>query len=295
MKFIKPDYTGVSPDNLVSEKISIVGNSPMLIKLSCGDFYLDSLIVSLVTQSGSRITLELNKDYSVGGLNVPVSKRSGKSVYSFIRLEPQVVSTQLQIDCQVFGDKWDEQGVFSGFNDLLTGKRIPFSKVVNVPDTLPLVPHMQQIHDVFGWKPLADGALQSIRDAISSLPTSKENLPVIEALTQYRDKLTDYSRELHRAIRSHIDSNTPCHLELDQQPRNYKKLVGLQDISNVGATKTLEPGVMATAESLAFALLEENRVKSTNKGHASDLNNPHGVNKSQLGLSKLENYAMLYS
>lgn len=295
MEYMKLDYTGHTPDNLVSEKISVVGNSSMFILLACGDFFLEELVLTLVTPSGSLLPLQLNTDYSVGGLNVEATLKAGKEIYRFIRLNPQVASTQLQVDYHALGDKWNTQKVYEGFNQLLVGSKIPFSKVKNVPATLPVVPHLQQINNTFGWKDVAEGPIQLIRDAISSLPISKENLPVIEQLQVFRDAIADCNRTFNKLVRSHIDDNSPCHLELDSQPRNFKKLVGLSSVANISPTTKCESGAMATAESVTYALNPDNQVKPVDIGHASNLNNPHQVNKTQLGLSRLENFGMLFS
>ena len=212
-------------------------------------------------QSGTNY--EMGKDYILGHQFIQAGERTGRPIYGSVVFFNQSVGKLAAIDYQTVGGVWgvSDQGLTAELSNRLLNPLVrTWEQIEGLPEEFPPIDHDQNVGDFVGSDDIVD-ALKAMTDAIVS---SAEGVN---------------SKHLS-------DFDNPHHTTKDQvglgNVQNYS--VASDEAADQGTADNvyMTPSKTArTVQKLAVGVIDE---------HKDDIQNPHQVTKSQVGLGNVQNY-----
>ena len=231
-------------------------------------FFAQNLVISFFNPDGSTRTLVEGVDYYLGYQFIQASKACAKPVYGSIQFLDTDLQGVLRLTYQTVGGNWtlSTQQVAELLANRLYNPRITsWEQVVERPIDFPVIDHEWDLVDMVGGKEVVE-SLDNIRDAISSS--------------------TGGGLESHIANKSNPHEVTAAQVGLGNV-QNFPIATTAQAQAGTNTTTYMTPATTAAAIASQGA--------SALNTHVQNFNNPHQVNKSQVGLGNVPNYAMATS
>ena len=261
------DPYGTNPANDIKAERKVLSSTQdgtfMFLIPKAAPFYAETLVIKHVA---SGRTLVKGVDWEPGYRFELVSKRTYKPVYGAICILDRTLTGTFEYNYHTLGGEYtlDEQSLLTLLSNALTDPRVTtWEKITDVPWYFTPIQHLFNVVDMVGGKELAD------------------------AINRVADKILSAAERLYPSINVHIQDKANPH-------NTTKAQVGLGNVSNfsicteqealegVRLDRYISPGHV----SKMIAKLNSTSVA----GHVSDKENPHGVNKIQVGLGNVDNF-----
>lgn len=225
-------------------------------------FFVESLeIVHLAT---SRILVR-GVDWVPSYRFHDASLACAKDIYGAITIYDKTLAGACRINYQTIGGDWtlDEAKILELLSDAITDPRVTtWEMVVERPVDFPVIDHEWDLVDLVGMSKVVD-AVYAIAEAVQA--ASDAGLPA---------HLADYNNP-HRVTQAQVG------LDLVQ---NYAVATPAEAAAGTAADKYMT--ALRTRQAITAVLA------TTFDLHASNQNNPHGVNSNQVGLGNVQNYGV---
>jgi hypothetical protein len=311
------DPTGKSPDNLVLAEPHVVPrDKSRAIATFYGPFFTDSMVVR---QKAQTTPLKRNVDYKIINLYQDATMQLGMSVSAALVIVNPNLGSEFEIDYQVVGGPFSlsSDAVSDMFEALeLDTRKVSWGDILGKPVRFPPSPHLHDADDLYGMEYLYD-ALEDLRTAILQgdvasheqiynyidrvkgliyidLDKTNERIDATNAdVAALRQELTDLINgeiaDIRKTLDAHIKDKANPHGVTKQQVQlgnvqNYPMATNGQALDENNSTTYLSPATM-------WHVLKQ-KVLSVIDAHVKDTNNPHQVNKTQVGLSDVPNHPM---
>jgi hypothetical protein len=289
------DYTGTSASNLIkNEQVTLAPGQVRAFTPLYSPFFKKNISIIDAT-TGLELT---TSQYSCKVICASASAiaGAGNEVYSIVIILDDAVSNSLVVGYQTVGGPYttDYEAIMGLVNNLLTTNQVgnndpvDWDVVEHLPEGFPENLHLHPLGQTTGWEFLA-ATLEKLRQAIllgDQLSKSFVLSYVDTAIGQVVN------------IRDNVAANgTPFgdHVHATNNPHNVTPAqVGLEHVQNFGVATLTEAyegvrsDVYLTAD-LVQAVVQD-RVDMGIDAHILDLNNPHAVTKTQVGLALIQNY-----
>lgn len=256
------------------------------------------------------------------------SRATAKPVYGAISILDRVISGVLEVTYQTIGGPWtiDENKAAELLSNAINNpRRTTWEQVVELPHAFPVIDHEWDLVDMVGASELKD-SLDKITDALydqignstsgENHATNKSNPHEVTKAqvglgsvdnfsTASFTEATDPSvanrfltpQRAAQLIDSYIGNRLDSHISNVDNPHNVSKTqVGLSNVPNYRLADTSEAvdgtvdnrfvtprRVHEAIEYVAIAALDD---------HKANVDNPHNVTAAQIGLDRVENYAV---
>lgn len=261
------DPYGTNPANDIKAERKVLSSTQdgtfMFLIPKAAPFYAETVVIKHVA---SGRTLVKGVDWEPGYRFELVSKRTYRPVYGAICILDRTLTGTFEYNYHTLGGEYtlDEQSLLTLLSNALTDPRVTtWEKITDVPWYFTPIQHLFNVVDMVGGKELAD------------------------AINRVADKILSAAERLYPSINVHIQDKANPH-------NTTKAQVGLGNVSNfslcteqealegVRLDRYISPGHV----SKMIAKLNSTSVA----GHVSDKENPHGVNKIQVGLGNVDNF-----
>ncbi len=261
------DPTGTKASN------RIVGELQVLTPPNYSDFYFIVPKFAPYFETGLQIVhlatgrvLVKGRDYVLSHKFQEASLATAKPVYGSITFYDKTLAGACRIDYQTIGGNWtqSEDAILELVNNAVTDPRTTtWEQVINPPERFPVIDHEWDIgSDMVGASELEAAIL-----AISA------------------------------AIRESSDAGLPAHLADYNNPHRVTAAqIGLGLVPNLPLASPAQ-AVAGTSNDFLMSPLRVRQaivdyMGSTIQAHIDDQSNPHGVNKTQVGLGSVLNYGI---
>lgn len=258
------DPTGQAASNLREDERHVISppadNDFYLVVPRLAPYYRDSLVIT--EYPGGREWVA-GVDYLHGHYFYAASRSIGQMVYGSIHIYNRTYQGTLSIRYQSIGGEWtlDEQGITELLANVILDPRITtWEQVTDVPSTFPPINHEWNIVDMVGMTQVV-GKLEEIEQAILARDAATGS-----------SHLTDYDNP-------HQTTKAQTGLGLVE---NYPPASNEEAVDGIRTDRYMTPAT-TQATLVALGALEF-------QSHIEDENNPHGTDKSQVGLDAVENY-----
>lgn len=271
------DLTGINPTNLVTgDPKTLPAGVNRAIVPSYGPFYSESLVVR---DAISGQVLTPNVHYVASQLVQTPTLKSGKEVMSVVVVIDAGVADDVELDYQVVGGDYSAsvEALQTMINNLdLDNRTVSWGDILGIPDAFVPTAHLHDVGDLYGFEYLVE-ALEMIRTAILMGDTA-----TFDDLRRSIGIVNDF-------IQAHlIDHTNPHQVTKDQ--------VGLSSVENYAVATQAEAEAGARDDLYMTPLKTSQAITALAGGilqaHIDDTNNPHHVNKTQVGLGNVQNYAV---
>jgi hypothetical protein len=279
------DGTGKSPDNLVvGEEHQLSNRTVRCVAPTYGGFFAESVVVK---DLATNMPLVKGPDYYFGELFEFPTGRYGKEIFGIIVITKPGV-TKIAINYQALGGdySYSMDAVIAMLDNLNLGERpAEWGMIIGRPTLFDPAAHFHDAGDVYGFEYVVH-AIDLLKQAIILGDVASH-----DEIYAYIDKFfagqgTSITA-VQAALNAHIaDRNNPHVVTKDQ--------VGL---GNVGNYPVATNAVALSGTSTQHYITPSNLVYVVNQiasnalaTHIADKSNPHGVTKTQIGLSNVLNY-----
>lgn len=320
------DGNGTSPDNLVTGEQQILTppnyTDFYFIIPDFAPFYQDGLVV---THQPSGTVLTEGVDYHLTHQFNDATLETAKAVYGSITILDKTLAGVLELDYQTIGGLWtlDETAIIDILTNTTLNPRITtWEQVAGLPEAFPPIDHVWNTDDLVGMSEVVDAisaiAIQlggsedpgeshlSRTDNPHSVTKNQVGLGnvqnyLVANLTQAQEGTANnaYMTPLRTMdlIAALGLNNVGSHISRVDNPHGVSKAqVGLGSVENYGiATASNAVGGVDNASYMTPLRTREaidNVVGNSLNSHVINNSNPHGVTKTQVGLSNVENYGI---
>ena len=287
------DLTGKNPTNLVLREPHTVGTtSQRAFVTNAGPFYTKDVVVREAISGRILIPYE---QYLILQPYQEASVKTGLEVASIIYITDFTVDTEILVDYQVVGGEfsWTVYALKAMLESLdLDARPVHWGDIVGRPTEFRPSPHLHDLGDSYGWEYVAN-QLEGIRNAIllgdaASHDELRQQLALmIESLRDVTDSITA-ALEAHKANHSNPHVVTAANVGLG----NVLNSRHATDAEANAAANILNAAPATTyvidTKNLAAAMRSFNNV--TLVPHLADFNNPHHVDKTDVGLALINNW-----
>lgn len=263
------DPSGTSPVNRISNEQQVITAQNFrdyhYVIPKFAPFFEDNFTIKLQYPSGATRNLVYGVDYYFSNQFLDASKACAKPIYGSISFLDTDTAGILSISYNTVGGMWNI--TTSEITRILTEEmRNPrtttWEQITNLPQRFPVVDHEWDLVDMVGATDIVT-ALGDIRTAV--LSGNGGGLG---------GHLTDYSNP-HRVSKAQVGLSDVLNYAIATQPD-----------AQAGTSNTLYMTPLRTAD--AITILGGALVSA----HANNINNPHNVTKTQVGLGNVANYAL---
>lgn len=281
------DLTGVRPENRVhNEQHTIPRERSRGFAPNYGAFYTKSLVVRHVD---TGYTLIPTIDYIALHLYEKASKASGQEVCAGILIVNEHLNGTFAVDYQVIG------GEFSCNSDAieeliaaleLDNRPVHWGDLLGKPEEFPPSPHLHDIDDLYGFEFVIE-ALERIRAAIL-LGDYYDHEQLRQLIANLKIYVDDHFQQTNDTLYAHLGNFNNPH-------KTTKAQVGLGLVQNYQMANQAEAegGALSdrymSPKTTMQAMIKY--VASQLDPHLANVNNPHQVTKTQVGLSLVDNFA----
>lgn len=182
------DTTGLSPGNRISNEVHTlteINAAPYRILIpTFAPFYLDNLVLTHESTTGTITTLIADSDYYLCLAYVGASRSTGKIVYGGITINEGLINGTLRLTYQTIGGDWtaDAGYVRERIIEMMYNPRLTiWDLVTNKPNQFPPTQHAQPADTIFGMQKLIE-ALEGIKDQITTSAQAPSNNPLSAVL-----------------------------------------------------------------------------------------------------------------
>lgn len=286
------DLTGEAPSNLiVGEPHAMVRKATRVIAPTHAPFFKKNLVI---TDTATSVALTTTQYRVLNIVSLPSAMAGiGNEVYATVAITDEAVSDNVQLTYQTVGGEYTRSyETIRSLIDTLSADTRPsaWPNIVNTPDNFDPSLHFHAVGDVIGWEYVAS-SLEEIRN-VMLLGDELGN----DALLRYVDQ------QLQRLERLIADAAAPAsalggHLvAVDNPHRVTKAQVGLALVKNYPVA-TQSEAVQGTASDRYMtpslvAAAAEHRNTGVYTPHITNMENPHGTTKAQVGLALLQNFGV---
>jgi hypothetical protein len=258
------DPTGSATTNLVSGERQVINSSGIMnffyIVPKAGPFYRDSLKVKLYP---SGVELVEGIDYNPTHYFHAGSHSTGLALYGSITFYDHTLTGTVSLEYQTIGGDWvlDEAAITQLLANNLVDPRITtWDEAVDLPYQFPVIDHEFNIDNFIG----AD-------DIVTKLISIKEAINAMAAGTS-SSHMQDFSNP-HQVNKTHVGLGVV---------ENYGVASLTQAQQGTSGTTYMTPvRTLQAIQALAWPRIDD---------HINNLNDPHDVTKTQVGLGNVENY-----
>lgn len=267
-KFLYPiDITGQRQSNRIEEQHSIGSDGYRAFALYHGPFYTDSLEIR---ETGTGRRLEPGDDYKITFFYQELTMMTaGKEIAGVIVVKNDEISPDVTVNANIFGGPFVSHGplIADAIAQLeLDDRNVYWANVLEKPDLMQALPHLNDIGDVFGFEYIID-QLAGMKEAMlvgnnSMLEGIKESIVALRA-------------SMEAALREHEENVGNPHKTTNNQVNAYTKEYINQLESNIESLiADLEPRFDSIDETIAYIRQQYNAL-TTNitalTGRQSDL------------------------
>ncbi len=281
------DPTGLNPNNKIVGEVHSLGTGVnRAIVPDYSAFYSASMVVYVedgidpLVPNQHYIAAQLHAD-ATAALDREVCMAVviiDQSIMGNIRLEYQTVGGDFSVSVDVLRQAIEDED--------LDDRTVSWGDLIARPSAFPPAPHLHDIGDLYGFEYVVE-ALEALRSAI--LIGDEATHEEIRQWVRYEDSLLrDSIAQTNQNLNTHVQDKENPHAVTKAQ-------VGLGNVLNYGVATTADM-VEASSNSLYTTpvrvreAISEHALKPLN-AHIARTDNPHGVNKSQVGLGNVQNYA----
>ena len=229
-------------------------------------FFVNKKLRVVHVQTGREL-LE-NIDYTTSFHFEIASKRTYLPVYGAISVLDKTLNGAFQIDYQTIGGEWtlDPQALLEILSNNVSNPRVTtWEKVLDKPVYFPPIEHRFDVDNLIGMD------------------------ETVEVLDRIKDAILSAANSIYPALNAHLQDKSNPH-------GTNKTHVGLGNVPNYGMASEAEAEAGVRQDRLMspylVAIMIAKLSSETVAGHTADKNNPHGVNKTQVGLGNVPNFAM---
>lgn len=272
------DLSGRHPDNLVvGERHGPFGPGNRAFVLNYGPFFAKSFVLK---NAATGQPLRPRDDYKVVQTFIEPTLRTGLLVCSIVIIEQPAYGIEVEADYQVLGGDFSlsTTALENLIESLATDDRpVHWGQIIGKPEAFPPTPHLHDINDTFGWQYIV-AAMESIRQAILVGDPAAEDDFYAYVDAKFGTAMTEIGAVADDLERHLADFNNPHSVTKEQ--------LGLGNVGNYG---------LATPEVAALnisnqTLITPFTVPYAVQFHTGDFNNPHRVDKAQIGLGNVDNF-----
>lgn len=291
------DYSGVAPSNLVeNEHVTLQSGEFRVFSPLYSPFFKKNIVI---VDAASGLTLAPNQfACKCIGATASAIAGAGNEVYSVVVILDEEVGNQLTYSYQTVGGAYTTgyEALAAMISNLLTTNQISnndpvdFGTVQHLPEGYRQNLHLHALGATAGWEFIAS-ELEKIRHAILLGDQTTKTF----VLSYIANALAE-SQQLREDL---AEPGTPFgdHVANVGNPHNLTKAqVDLGNVQNY-ATATLPQALEGTRDDLyvtasQVAAVVQNVLDLGVDAHILDMNNPHGDDKSTIGLPLLQNYGV---
>ena len=281
------DPTGINPSNLVAaEKHTIPREETRAFATLAGPFYTESLVVKDAT--GKVLTKKT--DYVAFEYVSDPSEITGKEVCCAVLIKNGNISGDVFVSYQAVGGPFslNVEAITQAIANLeIDARSVAWGDIIAKPDYFPPLRHLHDIGDVYGFEYLVN-AIEDLRNAVLN-GDSAAHSAIIRRIDDLRGWINQRLSETVDIIEEHQrDASNPHKTDKNQvglgQVQNYPIATEQQALAGSANNAYMTPYLVAKFVSYkaSDALL----------AHIADKSNPHGVDKTQIGLGIVQNYGM---
>lgn len=281
------DLTAQNPSNRVANEPHVLGTANRrAIVPTYGPFYTRGLVVR---NKATGVALTPKVQYQAFQLQPKPTKASGQTVCAAIVVTDLTV-LEVEVDYQVVGGDYSTSidAIEAAINALsLDDRPVKWGQIIGKPDAYPPTSHLHDVGDIYGFE-YEVAALYSIRDAIL-VGDQASHQELIDIFTQMVGDVAGTIGAVRDALNDHLqDKENPHETNATQ--------VGLGNVQNfpIATQAEAEQGTATnrymTPQRVAQAIAAQVGTRLTN--HINDLNNPHQVDKTDIGLPNVQNYGI---
>jgi hypothetical protein len=280
------DLSGEAATNKVVAELHIVAaTGTRAFVTTRGPFYTKNLVVRNKT---TGVELVPDVDWRPVHMFLEASLRAGDEICSVILILPTCNATEIETDYQAIGGEYSTS--VSSIEQLLDSldldnRTVNWGDLIGAPEYFPPTAHLHDVGDVYGFEYLV-AVLEQIRRAIL--------LGDQAAFDELRNYVNLQDNALRGLITS-LESLMTDHVSNTNNPHQTTKAhVGLGNVLNYGVATTADAQA-GVANNLYMTPLRVKEAITSQVGnafaaHVANINNPHGVTKTQVGLSNVDNF-----
>ncbi len=225
--------------------------------------FFDATLVVRIRQNGATRVLQPGRDYYVAHKFRDASLACAKDIFGSISFVDTNLAGTLELDYQTIGGKWNitEEVIAAILAEEARNPRIiTWETIVNPPWRFPIIDHEWDLVDLTGMK--------DVKEAVDA---------VTEAIFAAKGDVSE--NHVARRDNPHVVTKFQVGLGFVE---NYRVATVSEAQQGVINNAYMTPARTATAITvLAGQVLT---------AHTTNINNPHGTNKAQIGLDLVENY-----
>ena len=281
------DPTGVDQQNLVSaEKHTIPREDNRAFATLAGPFFTDSLVVKDAT--GKILTRKI--DYVAFEFVADPSEITGKEVCCAVLIKNNNISGDVFVTYQAVGGPFslNAEAITEAINNLnIDARSVAWGDVIAKPDYFPPLRHLHDIGDVYGFEYIVN-AIEDLRNAILNGDASAHSA-IIRRIDDLKSWVNQRIIDNIAVLENHMrDASNPHKTDKNQ--------VGLGQVQNyaIATDQQALDGIINNAYMTPYLVAKYVSYKASDAllAHMADKSNPHGVNKTQIGLGLVQNYGM---
>lgn len=324
------DPSGSNPLNRIVNEQQVVTsvNDPRkynVIMPSAAPFFADSVVMEFRRPDGSVRSMVEGVDFYYTHGFISASKATAKPVYGSITFLDRDTSGVMRLTYQTLGGIWtlDDNEIAQILANIINNPRTTaWEQITDMPVMFPVIDHEWNLVDMVGAKEIVQ-SLDALAQAVVSNTGgglashvanrsnphevskaqvglgSVENYPIAtQTQAQAGTNNTAYMTPLRvkEAITAQVGNVVAVHADRTDNPHQVTKAqVGLGNVDNY-ATATVAETTTGTANDRfvtpAGVKAVTNAVSQALATHVADQNNPHAVDKTDIGLNNVENFAI---
>jgi hypothetical protein len=289
------DLTGKNPTNLVLREPHTIGSvTNRAFVTNSGPFYTKDVVVREAT---SGKVLVPYTQYLILQPYQEASVKTGLDVAAIIYITDASVDTEILVDYQCVGGEfsWSVYALKAMLEAAeLDSRPVHWGDIVGKPTEFRPSPHLHDLGDSYGWEYITV-QLEGIRNAIL-IGDAASHDEIRQQLELSLNIIRNTAAENNAAFLLHKnDLNDPHNVTAAQ--------VGLGNVLNSRHATDAEASYAANPDNIAPITTYVIDVKNLNAAmrafeaaavtpHINDLNDPHNVTATQVGLGSVQNYGM---
>lgn len=263
------DTTGISVGNLIHDEVhtltEINSSTYRILIPQFAPFYLDNFLLTHVDGVGTITNLVAGVDYYECLPYIGATRSIGKTVYGGISINTLFVNGVIKITYQTLGGDWtaDADYVLTRLAEMVYNPRTTVWDIVtNKPNQFPPINHDQDVDFIYGQGDLI-AAINGIATNIINGPD--QGVPIVHHLVDV----------------SNPHETTKAQVGLDLV-ENLPVATHDEVVAGVGLDKYITLRQLVDVGLLSADI-------STIEAHMADVENPHFVTKTQVGLGNVSN------
>jgi hypothetical protein len=276
------DPTGKASTNYILNEQHIVTEANyrdyFFIVPNFAPFFIDDLIIKHHNLNDVRTLVE-GVDYYLALNYLGATRSIGQPIYGAISLNSLINIGVISISYRTLGGPWcaDIHHVLEHLAEREYNPRlVAWDQVTNVQETFPPINHQQDFESLLGYEDL----IQAIVNLSTTIAEAPNQSPIIKHLVNY---------------------DNPHRVTLEQLGYSVADLT--ETLTGTSTTALITPSVLIATITEYINIVNSDindifsKINSTTQSlidHVRDINNPHKVNKAQVGLDNVPNLSLAH-